>query len=59
MPDIDEEEQYTTEEYEFLRKVALSLIELRDLHSTSARARNLEQVLYDLKSMVNEYIDEF
>lgn len=53
------EPQYTTEEYEFLRKVALSLIEFRALHATSHRAESLSTVLSDLASFIEEGIDEF
>lgn len=56
---MTEEPQYTTEEYEFLRKVALSLIEFRDLHATSERAKNMEIVCADLADFVDEGIDEF
>ena len=56
MPDDD---QYTTEEYEFLRKVAISLIEFRDLHATSERARDLETVCADLLQFTHESLEEF
>lgn len=55
----EDDDHYTSSEYEFLRKVAISLIEFRDLHATSARARNMDRVLADVKDFTLEDIDEF